>query len=569
MFAAAQTLGETFLPMTRFFNTDIADLAHQLTLSPRRLRLRQISRIDELLGILDPDRAYPFDFVCYRITRYRKRRTPAGDSIPGKALISDLITLVETISRKANLSVAELGEPCCTYDELAKELKVSTKTLRRWRSRGLMGLRLVYQDGVNRLAFRRRTIDRFVESNKELVARGASFKQLTVAERERIVDRARQLIADGPIKLHAAATIIAEESGRAVETVRYTLRRHDDAHREAALFANKGKTVWCERYEGVWRCHENGESAKTIARAFACSQKEIHSILRQVQVGRWSEPPMSWVHNELFDAPNADQIILDGPEPTAQSQPTPRVPKGLPSYLESLYRTPLLSREQEQDLFRRYNFLKYRMDKVLKSIDPACVTKTEFQRAADLMSEIDAVRQRIVEANLRLVVSIAKKHVGWSPRFFETISDGNMSLMRAVEGFDYARGNKFSTYASWAIMKNYARSVPEEYYHASRYVTGQESVLEVAADRSTDSVSPADHQKVRELIAESLQKLDEREREIVSNHFGLSPDKEPMTLEQLGRRFGVTKERVRQIEKRALAQLKTVLAPSLMDTFAT
>ena len=118
-------------------------------------------------------------------------------------------------------------------------------------------------------------------------------------------------------------------------------------------------------------------------------------------------------------------------------------------------------------------------------------------------------------------------------------------------------------------MKNYARSVPEEYYHAARYVTGQESVLEVAADQSTDPVSPADHQKVRELIAESLRKLDEREREIVSNHFGLSPDKEPMTLEQLGRRFGVTKERVRQIEKRALAQLKTVLAPSLMDTFAT
>ena len=85
--------------MAKFFNSDVADLAHQLTLSPRRLRLGQISRVDELLGVLEPDRAYPFDFVCYRITKYRKRRTPAGDSIPGKALISDLITRVETISR--------------------------------------------------------------------------------------------------------------------------------------------------------------------------------------------------------------------------------------------------------------------------------------------------------------------------------------------------------------------------------------------------------------------------------------------------------------------------------------
>ena len=76
-----------------------------------------------------------------------------------------------------------------------------------------------------------------------------------------------------------------------------------------------------------------------------------------------------------------------------------------------------------------------------------------------------------------------------------------MSLMRAVEKFDYARGNKFSTYASWAIMKNYARSIPEQHYHGLRYVTGQDQVLEVAPEEAAPAVHASDRERVRELIA--------------------------------------------------------------------
>ena len=79
-----------------------------------------------------------------------------------------------------------------------------------------------------------------------------------------------------------------------------------------------------------------------------------------------------------------------------------------------------------------------------------------------------AVKNEIISANLRLVVSIAKRHVSPGENFFELVSDGNISLIRAVEKFDYARGNKFSTYASWAIMKNYARTIPDELRHRDR-----------------------------------------------------------------------------------------------------
>jgi len=230
-----------------------------------------------------------------------------------------------------------------------------------------------------------------------------------------------------------------------------------------------------------------------------------------------------------------------------------------------LYRTPLLTREQEQDLFRRYNYWKYRTSRVLARIDTDSLDTATFDHLAQSMAAIEKLRQRIIRANLRLVVSIARKHIGWSVGFFEVVSDGNISLMRAVEKFDFARGVKFSTYASWAIMKNFARTIPEQHYRAARYVTGQDELLEAAPDPSVQAVSSSDRDRVRAAIADGLMVLDEREREIVSSHFGLGQNGNALTLEQLGQRFGVTKERVRQIEKRALVRLRDVLPPSLLD----
>ncbi len=554
--------------MPKFFNRDMAGLAHQLTISPRRLRTAQLRGIENLLSLVERDKAYPYDFVCYHITKYRKRGLFTGVAVPGKALIADLVTMADLLSRKANLTVAELGETYQTHSEVAAKLSVSTKTIRRWRSRGLLGLRVTFADGVNRLAFPAGTVKRFVEKNKALVEKGAAFTQLTSAERNRLVQRAQELVGLRPLKLHAAAKIVAQESGRAVETVRYTLRRFDEAHPDQALFNGKRRHGLCERYEAISRLHEAGETNQACAAAYQTTVDEIERVLRCVQLYKWKQLSWDHIHDELFDAPQADALILEIPEAPASDAPLSKPPKDLPLYLKSLYATPLFTREQERDLFRRYSYLKCKVGRALKGLDAEAMTAAEYLRVAGLITQVEAVKQRIIKANLRLVVSIAKRHVGWSPDFFAVISDGNMSLMRAVENFDYNRGVKFSTYATWAVMKNYARSIPEERYHSARYVTGQDEVLEVAADRPTDETSESDQHKVRELIQTGLGELDEREREIVSSHFGLGGKNGSLTLEQLGQRFGVTKERIRQIEQRALSRLRELLSPRLSEVLA-
>jgi RNA polymerase sigma factor (sigma-70 family) len=551
--------------MPKFYNSDMADLAHQLTISPRRLRVEQIRGIDQLLELVEPDRAYPFEFVCYRITQYRKRGPETGSSIPGRALIVDLVTMAEVISRKANLAAAELGDAYLTHQQLADELQVSTKTVRRWRDRGLMGVRVVFPDGVNRLAFCRSTVDRFAVRHKELVAKGASFRQLTDVERDRIIARARELVSLKPIKLHAVAKVIAEETQRAVETIRYTLRRFDEANHASALFSKSGDARQGEKAAAMWALHAAGESLEAIARAFEVSTEEAASVLRFVQVQTWKQAPIEHIANELFDAPNADDLILNIPEPAVAGIAEPKIPRDVPPYLRSLYLTPLLSAEQERDLFRRYNYLKHCTAKLVAKLDPRTAAANEVDAVHDLLDRIEELKQRIIRANLRLVVSIAKRHVGWSSNFFEVISDGNVSLMRAVEKFDFARGYKFSTYATWAVMKNYARSIPEQHYQCARYVTGQDEVLEAAADYRAAEEGETDRQQVRSLINSGLGALNERERDILSNHFGLNESGLPQTLEQLGQRLGVTKERIRQIEQRALVRLRELLSPTLAD----
>lgn len=255
-------------------------------------------------------------------------------------------------------------------------------------------------------------------------------------------------------------------------------------------------------------------------------------------------------------------------------------------YLKEIGRIPLLNREQE------------------------------IRLAQEVEAGSDKAKQKLIDANLRLVVSIAKKYIGRGMTFLDLIQEGNKGLIRAVEKFDWTKGFKFSTYATWWIRQAITRSIadqartiripvhmvetinklmrtarrlmqdlgreptPEEIgekmemepekvreiLKISQNTTSLEtpvgdgeddSILGdfIADDKQVSPYEATSKQMLRENIEEVLSALSDREAKVLKMRFGLQGNK-TMTLEEVGKKFGVTRERIRQIEAKALRKLK-------------
>ena len=309
----------------------------------------------------------------------------------------------------------------------------------------------------------------------------------------------------------------------------------------------------------ISRRRRNGETLARLARRFHCSAGRISRILAEQQLKQVQELELDYIPNKRFRRTSAaEERVILGPAPeNRQAARTIPRPPGLPPYLASMYETPLLTREQEQHLFRKMNYLKHKASELRNRLRIRRPSTTAMELIEKLLKESVAVKNDIVRANLRLVVSIAKRYADGPAHLFELISDGNMSLIRAAEKFDFARGFRFSTYASWAIMKNFARTIPAELRQRARFHAGGEEQLSGIEDVRFDSARRESAQSERRLaVLRILKHLDERERQIIQHRFGLKRNGNPMTLKEVGRVMGVTKERIRQLESRAMAKLR-------------
>jgi RNA polymerase sigma factor (sigma-70 family) len=321
--------------------------------------------------------------------------------------------------------------------------------------------------------------------------------------------------------------------------------------------ANRGATALVGRE--LLERYEQGESASVLAREYALSLPAFRAAITLSRAQRLLELPLDFIDSPEFSGANAEATIC-GPEPeVATTECRGKVPSGLPAYLEELYRVPLLNREQEQYYFRRFNFRKFQLAQQRQQLVDSKPTARLINRLERIADDILRIKNLLIRSNLRLVVSIAKKYLKSGSGFFELVSDGNVSLMRAVEKFDYSRGNKFSTYASWAILKNFTRSVPAEHQRLDRFRTGQDEIFAQSSEFRTSQINEErTNQGQRDVIREMLKELDGREQKVIAFRFGLEGEGEPQTLEQVGWRLGVTKERVRQIEVRTLEKLRRI-----------
>ncbi|MFH8571324.1 RNA polymerase sigma factor [Streptomyces sp. NPDC017993] len=337
---------------------------------------------------------------------------------------------------------------------------------------------------------------------------------------------------------------------------------------------------------------------------------------------RTSEPPAEQVTvPQQGEAPAAETLTEKVAEEAAEEPAPERPPRpetAGPSsdlfrqYLREIGRIPLLTAAEEVELARRVEAGLFAEEKLTNTPDLDSQLAVDLDRLVVLGR---MAKRRLIEANLRLVVSVAKRYVGRGLTMLDLVQEGNLGLIRAVEKFDYARGYKFSTYATWWIRQAMSRALADQArtirvpVHVveliNRVVRVQRRMLqergyeptpqEVAAHldltgervsevlrlaqepvslhapvgeeddvalgdliEDGDAASPVESAAfllLREHLDAVLSTLGERERKVIQLRYGLA-DGRPRTLEEIGRIFGVTRERIRQIESKTLNKLR-------------
>jgi RNA polymerase primary sigma factor len=225
-----------------------------------------------------------------------------------------------------------------------------------------------------------------------------------------------------------------------------------------------------------------------------------------------------------------------------------------------------LTSEQEMRLFLKINYARYRVYRLLKArgTKPLIITivpelllwrKREFQ-----------VRSQITQANIPLVLAMAKRTKLSGVDFTELISEGNMALLRSVDKFDCARGFKFSTYACRAILKSFARVALRTNRYRGRFPVEFDPDLEKSdyLEQRREDTKVFCMDRLRDILDSDTSEADlsDIEKRVLRARFAIRESEEqekPMTLEEVGRVIGVTKERVRQIQNKALQKLRTAL----------
>ena len=280
-------------------------------------------------------------------------------------------------------------------------------------------------------------------------------------------------------------------------------------------------------------------------------------------------------------------------------------------YLREIGRVPLLTAEDEVELAKTIEAGLFAEEKLGGGFPMLGAMHSDLVM---LVGEGVRAKQRLIEANLRLVVSIAKRYIGRGLVFLDLIQEGNLGLIRAVEKFDYTRGYKFSTYATWWIRQAITRAIADQArtirvpVHMVETINklarvqrqlhqelGREATTaEIAAEMGLEPERVAEIQRIAQepvslqspigeeesdlgdfiedadavvpieaaafiMLQDQLERvldpLAEREQRIIQLRFGLT-DGHPRTLEEVGREFGVTRERIRQIESKTLAKLR-------------
>lgn len=289
----------------------------------------------------------------------------------------------------------------------------------------------------------------------------------------------------------------------------------------------------------------------------------------RAQVEPLLEENYAFMDSPVFQQKNIEtELFAENAEPalpmTSWYQPTRDDPEN------ALTGTPqLMSAKEERLMFLRFNYCKLRLEKLQRKIKRDGLTRATAEEFVDWNRRFEHYREYLTRTNLALVLAMAKRTRLGDVDFAEVVSEGNMALLRAVDKFSIDRGFKFSTYACRAILKAFSRTAMKSSRHKSHFPVEFEPEMEKSdwGDKRRDMVKEDCIDELKTIVDRNLADLSSIEQTVIKRRFNWKEsDESPLTLEEVGKIIGVTKERVRQIQNKALAKIKVVMEEGVLRT---
>lgn len=284
-----------------------------------------------------------------------------------------------------------------------------------------------------------------------------------------------------------------------------------------------------------------------------------------------------YVPNPLFYRRDAERRIFDEAESIARPDTSWYHPVmdnfGEASSPSKNVGTVLLTAAEERVLFLQFNYCRYRLSKLKQQLDEGKITAEQAYPILAWDHRAETYRHQIAHTNLALVLAMAKRTRMSDVDFTDLVSEGNMALLRAVDKFDVSRGFKFSTYACRAILKAFSRIGMKLSRYRQLFPTDFDPKLEKSdyLERKREDHQEDCVDEIRRIVGDNRADLTDIEQSVIAHRFSLGSQRtknreyHPLTLEQVGQIIGVTKERVRQIQNKALEKIRQ----SLKEEFLT
>ncbi len=546
-------------PLAGFRIAAIDELYRQLRYAPSSARRRQMEAAERLAGEIGSHQVYPQDFVIFRITGFRSERSETGPAFVGEALVGDLSTFIGRLSYSLDLDARTQQRAPVELGEAARRLKLSTKTLQRYRRRGLVCHYLVFPDGVKRLACFEDALQRFLEQHSGRVVHATGFSRVSDEIIQRVISDARNVHTVHGLSLSATARQLAPRYGRSHETLRRILKRHDKESPEP-IFGASGSLV-AQQSRVICRAARMGMTPAALAHRTGRPAPTIH---RAINVGRRQQLAaleLAWVPLEVLVDPDAvaellaQDVLSRGLTPLEVRLDALSVIEPPRSAGDAAFE------EAEPVLVAGYNLLKRRAAQGVETL-PVYPASGALDAIETDLRWATLIKRRLVGLGLPAALAATEQFVGRplreQPReeIIALVQRAIEVASRSIESINPDRGQRTSHLCAYAMSKALAAGpgAPPAGRAATRHRPGS-----VDLDRPFARLCPWQPAlDLRPDLRMLVGRLAEPRRQLVTDRYGLGGSR-PRRLDELAIQTGRTPYAVARLLAGGEAELRKSL----------